>query len=41
MENIRHYLYQYRTKTSIHIGHRYAVDYQNTLDGYMAGGRDD
>jgi hypothetical protein len=38
IENIRHYLYQYRTKTSIHIGHRYAVNYSNTQDGYMAGG---
>jgi glycoprotein-N-acetylgalactosamine 3-beta-galactosyltransferase len=38
MENIRHKLYRYNTKTSIHMGHRYVVTFQNTLDGYMAGG---
>ncbi|CAG9802426.1 unnamed protein product [Chironomus riparius] len=38
MENLRYKLYQYNPRTSIYIGHRFAVDYQDTPEGYMAGG---
>lgn len=38
MENLRYKLYQYNPRTSIYIGHRFAVTYPNTIEGYMAGG---
>ena len=37
MENLRYTLSQYHPETSLYIGHRFAVDYPQVRDGYMAG----
>lgn len=38
MENLRYTLAQYHPQTSLYIGHRFAVDYAQVREGYMAGG---
>jgi glycoprotein-N-acetylgalactosamine 3-beta-galactosyltransferase len=38
MENLRYKLAQYHPETSLYIGHRFAVNYGDVREGYMAGG---
>lgn len=37
MENLRHLLYQYRSKTALFLGHRMAFGEDKLEEGYMAG----